>query len=400
MNSVELNNQKKSSTFEFGYSGIFTELEELAKTHSSFLHLSNCDPPLYGYQLDSTILERIDRLSFSKFSPYPTWNGDKELRQALAQRIQSMCNVNLPPSRIVLTYGVSEGFPLAFDTLFHLRSGSVAIPDPSYIPLIVQAQRFGKIWFYHCIESDAWNPDLDQLVDSLEKHPDTQAIVIITPNSPTGAIYPEKVLRELINIAGQFNLIVITDEIYDSLSFINFFSPLQFASEVPVIYLNGFSKVYRLPGYRLGYLGWHDPSEKMPGFWDRLVHLCKGRLGVTSFAQEIAKLALQEPPETLKAYAEDLHKKHLFLTRHLEEVEGISAIPANGGTYVFPKLNLNIKDEELARYLIKHHAIFVTPGSAYGPIVSPGHLRFVTLESNDSLLRGVQALEESLKRLG
>lgn len=399
MNSVEPNYQKKSSTFGFGYSGIFTELEELAKGHSSFLHLSNCDPPRYGYHLDPTILERIDQLPFSKFTHYPTWNGDKELRQALTQRIQSICRVNLPANRIVLTYGVSEGFPLTFDTLFHLRSGSVAIPDPSYIPLIVQAQRFGKVWFYPCIESDAWNPDLDQLIDSLEKHPDTQAIVIITPNSPTGAVYPEKVLRELINIAGQFNLLVITDEIYDSLSFTRFVSPLQFASEVPVAYLNGFSKVYCLPGYRLGYLGWYDPSEKLPGFWDRLVHLCKGRLGVTAFAQEIAKLALQEPPEALKAYTTDLHKKHLFLTRHLEELEGISVVPANGGTYVFPKLNLNIRDEELAKNLIKHHAIFVTPGSAYGPIISPGHLRFVTLESNENLLKGVQALDEALKRL-
>lgn len=400
MNFFETNNQKKSSVSRFGYSGIFLELEALAKSHSSFLHLSNCDPPLYGYNLDQIILDRINQLSFSKFTHYPTWNGDEELRRALAQRIHSYCRVNLPPRRIVLTYGVSEGFPLAFDALFHLQSGSVAIPDPSYIPLIVQASRFGKVWFYNCNEREAWNPDFEQLIASLENRPDTRAIVIITPNSPTGAVYPEKVLKELINIAAQFNLVVITDEIYDSLSFNGFSSPLQFASEVPVVYLNGFSKVYRLPGYRLGYLGWHDPSEQLPGFWERLVHLCKGRLGVMSFAQEIAKLALQEPQKALGAYTEAIHEKHIFLTRHLEELEEISVVPAGGGTYVFPKLKLSITDEELAKYLIREHAIFVIPGSAYGPIISPGHLRFVTLESNDNLLRGVHALEEALKRFG
>ncbi|MFX0117152.1 MAG: aminotransferase class I/II-fold pyridoxal phosphate-dependent enzyme, partial [Candidatus Hodarchaeota archaeon] len=189
MNPFESNNQAKNNTSRFGYSGIFTELEELAKGHPTFFHLSNCDPPLYGFNLDPTILERIDQLPFSKFTHYPSWNGDEELRQALAQRIQRYCKVNLPATRIVLTYGVSEGFPLAFDALFHLKPGSVAIPDPSYIPLIIQAKRFGRVWFYHCDENDAWNPDFEQLVDSLEKHPETSAIVIITPNSPTGAVY-------------------------------------------------------------------------------------------------------------------------------------------------------------------------------------------------------------------
>ncbi|MFW9914340.1 MAG: pyridoxal phosphate-dependent aminotransferase [Candidatus Thorarchaeota archaeon] len=400
MNFPDTSKQKKNSVSRFGYSGIFTELEELAKGHSRFLHLSNCDPPLYGFNLDPTILERINQLQFSKFTPYPTWNGDEELRGGLAQRIRSYCKVDLPPSRVVLTYGVSEGFPLAFDALFYLQSGSVAIPDPSYIPLIVQASRFGKVWFYNCNEEDAWNPDFDQLITSLESHPDTRAIVIITPNSPTGAVYPEKVLKEFINLAAQFKLVVITDEIYDSLSFNGFLSPLQFAEEVPVVYLNGFSKVYRLPGYRLGYLGWHDPSDQLPGFWERLVHLSKGRLGVTLFAQEIAKLALQEPPKALEEYTKAVHEKHLLLTRHLEELEEISVVPAGGGTYVFPKLKVSITDEELAKYLIKEHAIFVTPGSAYGPIVAPGHLRFVTLESKDNLLRGVYALEKALKRYG
>lgn len=298
-----------------------------------------------------------------------------------------------------MTYGVSEGFPLTFDALFQNNPGSLAIPDPSYIPLIVQARRFTKIWFYTCEEEMNWNPDMEQLVTALEQHSDTKAIVIITPNSPTGAVYPEKVLKELVNIAGQYKLIIVTDEIYDSLTFGKFHSPLEFAQEIPVVYLNGFSKVYRLPGYRLGYLGWHDPAEKYPKIWHHLKHLCKGRLGVTSIAQEIAKLALQEPKEMLVEFIESVHKKQIFLTKHLQSIEGISVVPALGGTYVFPKITYDIDDNLLSKYLLENHGIYVTPGSAYGLTPARNHLRFVTLASHDALLEGAIALKKSLKIL-
>jgi aspartate/methionine/tyrosine aminotransferase len=399
MNSENPSIKETNELERFGYLGIFTELEKISQSLPNYLHLSNCDPPVYGYVLEESIQRKIDRLRISNFSGYPSWNGDQELRLALSQRIHEICKATISPNKIVMTYGVSEGFPLAFDALFHNNPGSIAIPDPSYIPLIVQARRFTNIWFYTCEEEQRWNPNIDQLVKSLETRLDTRALVIITPNSPTGAVYSEKVLKELVNIAGQYNLVIITDEIYDSLTFGKFESPLEFAQEIPVVYLNGFSKVYRLPGYRLGYLGWYDPLDSKPEVWKQIVHLCKGRLGVTSIAQEIAKLALQEPKEAIEAFIESVHKKHLFLTKHLQEIDEISVVPAQGGTYVFPRIPDKIDDETLVRYLLKTHRIYITPGSAYGLAPAKNHIRFVTLESQEALLKGVESLKLSLGEL-
>lgn len=384
---------------KFGYLGIFTELEKLAKKQPNYIHLSQCDPPVYGYVLEESILDQIDQLQISQYTKYPSWNGDEDLREALNQRIKKVCGVDLPSNRIILTYGVSECFPLTFDALFHQTTGSVAIPDPSYIPLTIQSRRFSNVWFYPCEETDQWNPNIDLLTHALESRPDTKALVIITPNSPCGAVYPEKVLKELINIAGQYNLTIITDEIYDSLSFERFNSPLKFTKEVPVIYMNGFSKVYRLPGYRIGYLGWYDPLDKFPEIWNHLVHLCKGRLGITPLAQEIAKIALQEPEENLQRYVKSVYEKQNVITKHLKAIDGVTVVPAKGGTYVFPNIRLEINDEEIVKHLLKFHGIFVTPGSAYGPTVAPGHLRFVTLASKEELLKGVHALEDTIKTL-
>ncbi|MHA1449807.1 MAG: aminotransferase class I/II-fold pyridoxal phosphate-dependent enzyme, partial [Candidatus Hodarchaeales archaeon] len=290
----------KENSMRFGYTGIISELNDLAKERGTFIHLSDCDPPSYGYLLHDTVIKQIDQLQISKYSGYPSWNGDEGLREALSKRIHGMSGTKISREKVVLTYGVSEGFPLTLASLFNNKQGSIAIPDPSYIPLMIQVNRFSNYWFYPCREELNWNPDINQLRHSLEKRPDTKAIVIITPNSPTGAVYPEKVLKELVNVAGQYNLVIITDEIYDSISFTGFNSPLKYAGDIPVVYLNGFSKVYRLPGYRLGYIGWHDPEDKFPGFWKYMTHLCKGRMGVTPLAQEIAKLALQEPVEELE----------------------------------------------------------------------------------------------------
>ena len=400
MNLKDVTVMEADDVSRFGYSGIFSELQRLADARKNYLHLSNCDPPLYGYSLDESILNQIDQLQITKFTGYTSWNGDEVLREALSKRISMLCGgATIQPSYIIPTYGVSEAFPLTFAALFQKTSGSVAIPDPSYIPLIIQARRFGGVWFYPLREEDEWNPDIDKLKHSLERRKDTKAIVIITPNSPTGAVYSEKVLKELVNIAGQYNLTIITDEIYDSLTFGNFNSPLEFADDIPVVYLNGFSKVYRLPGYRLGYIGWSDPSEKTSDFWNNLVELCKGRFGVTSLAQEIAKLALQEPEESLQAYVDDVFHKQVFLTSLLQELYGISVVPSKGGTYVFPKLTCDIKDEIVAKHLIKNHGIFVTPGSAYGSIYSQGYLRFVTLTTKEALAKGVEALEKTLNAL-
>lgn len=383
----------------FGYSGILTKLESIAKERESYLHLSNCDHPLYGYTLDSNTIDQINQLQISAYTGYPPWNGDEELRKELSSRIHKICKAEIRSEKIVMTNGVSECFPLTFAALFHRNSGGIAIPDPSYIPLMVQARRFGNVWFYPCDEQDNWNPDLQQLVQSLEIQKKTKALLIITPNSPTGAVYSEKVLKELINIAGQYNLIVITDEIYDSLTFGPFHSPLEFAEEVPVVYLNGFSKVYRLPGYRLGYLGWYDPLEKHTEFWQYLEQLCRAKFGVSLLAQEVAKLALHEPEEYIMDYLRSIERKHQLLNEKLQKIEKITTTPAKGSTYVFPKINIDISDETLSKYMLQEYGILVNPGSAYGPSVAPGHLRFVTLAPESDLLSGIHALERSLIEL-
>lgn len=392
-------NQNTIQFAKFGYSGIFTELDQIAKDKSNFVHISMCDPPRFGFTLDQTVWNKIDKLKLSTFTEYPNWNGQIDLLKALSHRIQKWCEVDIPPNNILMTNGVSEGFPLTFDSIFHQKKGSIAIPDPSYIPILIQAPRFSKAWFYHCDETNKWNPDVDHLKSNIEKHPDTKAIMVITPNAPTGAVYSEKVLKEIVNIAGQYDLIIVTDEIYDALSFTKYQSPLKYASEVPMMYMNGFSKVYRLPGYRLGYLGWYDPEEKHPEVWQYLERISKSRFGVSRIAQEIAKLALNEPPKVIETYKKAVLKKQIFLNNHFKEIPELTVVPSEGGTYVYPKITTNDNDNDLVKRLLRDHGVYVCPGSAYGPTIAPGHLRFVTLAPEEDLLLGVNAMKLVFKEI-
>ncbi|MFX0117658.1 MAG: aminotransferase class I/II-fold pyridoxal phosphate-dependent enzyme, partial [Candidatus Hodarchaeota archaeon] len=332
---------------------ILSELGELAKKQSALLDLSMCDPPLFGHTLHSSILARIDNLVPSQYAGYAIGTGDLELRKSLSQRIQEFTGFSLPANKIVLTNGVSEGFELVFDAVFHFQPGSVAIPEPTYLPLVFQANRFAKVWFYSCREEIDWNPDIDALSRSLESQPDTRAIILINPNSPTGAVYSEQTLKELVNLAGQYNLTMITNEIYDAISFDRFYSLLQCAAEVPVIYLNGFSKVFRLPGYRIGYLGWYDPKNASTDVWERIISLSRMRLGTSPLSQEIAKIALQEPLEGLKAFVQTVRERMEFLAQQLESIEGITVVPAKGSTYIFPKLEID--DKLVAKHLLREY---------------------------------------------
>ena len=118
----------------------------------------------------------------------------------------------------------------------------------------------------------------------------------------------------------------------------------------------------------------------------------------SDLADQLA-IEMQKEDSSLQAYVDDVFQKQVFLTTLLQELEGISVVPSKGGTYLFPKLTWDIKDEKVAKCLIKNHGILVTPGSAYGSTYSQGYLRFVTLTTKEALAKGVTALEKTLTDL-
>jgi hypothetical protein len=128
----------------------------------------------------------------------------------------------------------------------------VLAPGPSY-PSYMEFTKFygGVPVTYRTIEEENWQPDIDDLRKKIT--PRTKYIAVINPNNPTGALYSDKVLKQIADLAGEYNLFLISDEIYDLMTFEGkHHSPASLAKDIPMILFNGFSKIDLLPGWRLG----------------------------------------------------------------------------------------------------------------------------------------------------
>ena len=212
----------------------------------------------------------VDALADSRFSAYAPSDGDPDLREAIAK------NEGIGAERVFVTSGLTEGLYFAFQCL--LEPGQhILLPGPVY-PLYSTISRMfdGESMFYKTDEN--WQPDLDDMRKKITPH--TRAIVLINPNNPTGAVYPRSAIKAVADLAGEFCLPIIADEIYDKLVFGEPLPSIHRIAgpDIPVIRGNGISKNFFYPGSRVGYLALHGPrlDKMMPA----LTRLCNSRLSV------------------------------------------------------------------------------------------------------------------------
>jgi alanine-synthesizing transaminase len=193
---------------------------------------------------------------------YSPSEGLPELRQAVAEKERRVNGVNISAEDVMVTSGISEGIQMVIAALID-KGDEILLPGPSYPPYISYAKFFdGKPVTYETVEEKGWQPNIEDLRGKISEK--TRAIVIINPNNPCGALYGEKVVKQIIDLAGEHGLLVISDEIYDQITFTeNFVSTAHLARDVPVVGLNGFCKVHLMTGWRLGYMYFYDPHGEL-----------------------------------------------------------------------------------------------------------------------------------------
>ena len=363
-----------------GYDSRYLSLMEAAKK-IPHIDLTSCDPPLYGFlPEESVIVEAISALREGKI-----WYGNFRGEPSFLQSIDEYCSgKGGTPTSILVTHGVSEAFGL----LARATKGTVLIPDPTYIPLYETFSFSRPVHFYPLLETERWSLDEDSLRKSIGE--DTHFLVIINPNSPTGRVFSEKELKKVVDIAGEYRIILVSDEIYDGLSFVPFTSLLALSGDVPLIYLNGVSKIHRLPGFRLGYMVLSDPGNTQSEMWSRIEHLARIRLSVSPIFQIAAAQALRcDPTEFRKA----VKARRNFCVEYLHE-QGIPVFPPEGTPYCFPPVPGD--DWTFVGHLLKK-GVLTTPGSSYGPVAAPSHFRFVFLQPHPVLKKALDIIQEVVK---
>jgi aspartate/methionine/tyrosine aminotransferase len=284
---------------------------------------------------------------------------------------------------VTIHSGLSEGIDFLFQALVN-PGENMLLPSPSY-PLYNSKLRVngGADNFYQTDE------DFHPIVDDLRKkvNAKTKAIVVINPNNPTGAVYPRKILQEIVNIAGEYKLPLIGDEIYDKMTIDEEHSVnlRELTGELPLISGNGLSKNFIYPGSRVGYLAFH--GEGIAPLRDAIVKLCNARLSVNWEMQRGALAAFTHTLSHLNETHRELRARRDLLYKEMNEIPGIHLAKPKAAFYSFPKVETKkfATDKEFVYSLLEETGVLVVPGSAFSPVLPGKYFRLVFLAPPEEL---------------
>ena len=372
----------------------------VAKSGKEIYHLNIGDPVIFDFHTPDYISQALADASFRGKNFYVDSLGALELREELSKSLRKSYNIEVNTEDILVTSGVTEAIFFIIAAQLENKN-EILIPGPSY-PLYINYAKFfdGIPVEYELDENNDWEPNTEDLRNKINEK--TKAILICSPNNPTGVMYSEKIVKEIINIAGEYNLPILSDEIYDQIVYEKPFTPpAALSNDVPVIGLNGFSKSHLATGWRLGYMYYHDPENKLEDLKAGIAKLARARLSASSVAQYAAIEILKNPGTHTKEMVGKLKERRDYSYNRLRKIEGITCVKPNGAFYLFPKLDFNEfgkwkDDKDFTIDLLEKTGICGVYGSGFGDFGN-GHVRFTFLPNKEILGTVYNLLEEFLE---
>ncbi|TFG29848.1 pyridoxal phosphate-dependent aminotransferase [Candidatus Thorarchaeota archaeon] len=367
-----------------GYSPRFNELMARGRKRPDLIELSMCDPPRFGFKPDPSVYE-LSKTSI-EFG-YPPVH--EELTAGIIERTKSYTGVSIGPSEVV----ISNGCGAAFGILAIAMTGmSVGVECPFYSPTYEYFRRTTELWYIRCKPELNWDIDFDLLRKELEQRKKSGALFFVSPSNPTGHVHDEQTWRKLVDLAGEFDQVLITDEVYDEMSFVPFKSLLPLAKDVPIIYMHGFSKVWRAPEIRVGFTLLHDPEEKSVGLFDDIKSIAKLGFGVNPSSQMQAVMLLKETMEYRRKQFDEIQRRRDALNEVITNSNNLSSIIAGGATYQYIETPWN--DWKVCSELLEKHNILISPGSACDPFIGDKFVRVVFLNTIENIQHMVKCLDK------
>lgn len=388
----------RASEIRYVIREIVLEAEKYEKTTGKkTISLNIGDPCKYDFSPPEHIIDAyIDALKNGKHY-YSDSRGELELREAIVEYEKKKNGVKITPNDVLVTQGAAEAVNAVLAAAFE-PGDKILIPSPTYPPYITAARFFGiEPAEYRCLEDESWVPDIDHIRKLIDHK--TKAILIINPNNPTGAVYNSKIVQSIIDLAGEHNLYIISDEIYDLIVFDGQSkapSTAALARDVPVITIYSLSKAYLATGWRIGYMYKYDPYGLLDELWGAFTRFLMTRLSANTPAQYAAKAALLGPQDHIKVLVDKLEKRRDLVYKRFNEIDGIEARKPVGAFYIFPKINLNIDDGEFCKRLLWNTGVVVPPGSGFGSF-GKQHFRVVFLPPEPVLNEAIDRIEKFVR---
>jgi tyrosine/nicotianamine family aminotransferase len=391
----------RAKAIEYAIRDVIVNAGPITKMGKKIFYLNIGDPVAFDFPTPSHIRQALIEAVQSGENNYSPSEGILELRQAITEKEKRVNGVNVPAENVLVTSGVSEGIQMVISALME-KGDEILVPGPAYSPYISYSKAYdGTPITYETIEEENWQPNIDDLRKKISEK--TRAIVIINPNNPTGALYRKKMVKQILDVAGEHDLLVLSDEIYDQIRYTgDYFSTAHLAKDLPVVGLNGFSKVYLMTGWRLGYIYFHEQNGELQELKTAIEKEQRIRICASTPVQMAGIAALRGPQDHVKDLVERLKLRRDYAWKRLNEIEGISCAKPEGAFYVFPKIHaVGTKwktDMEFAVELLKETGVLLVHGSGFDPVYGAGHVRIVFLPPIETLEQAFNKIEQFMKK--
>ncbi|WP_417581283.1 pyridoxal phosphate-dependent aminotransferase [Nitrincola sp.] len=380
---------------------VMQEAKRLEDEGHRVLKLNIGNPAPWGFNAPEEIVQDVIH-NLSEAQGYCDSKGVFSARKAVMHECQRKSIRNITLEDIYIGNGVSELIVMAMQGLLN-DNDEMLIPAPDY-PLWTAAVSLsgGTPVHYHCDEQNEWFPDIDDIRQKITEH--TRGIVVINPNNPTGALYPESLLLQILELAREHSLIVFADEIYDKILFngAEHTSLAALADDVLCLTFNGLSKTYRAAGFRSGWMIVSGPKHRARDYIEGLDMLASMRLCANVPAQYAIQTALggYQSINELIIPGGRLYEQMELAHRLLNAIPGVSCVKPKGALYLFAKLNPEMypihNDEKFALDLLQQQKVLVVQGSGFN-MQDTQHFRLVFLPSVDLLSEAIERIANFLK---
>ncbi len=383
---------KKVAGVEYAIRDIVLAARKVEQKGMQVDYLNIGDPVQFGFQPPDNVKQAlIDAINKGE-NYYSSSEGLLELRQEIAKK-ENAKGLSISSDEILVTNGVSEGLDMVISSIVE-DGDEILLPGPYYPPYASYVRLHGGIPVEFAVDLNNSTPDIDDIKSKITSK--TVAICLISPNNPTGVVFNEKALKELVNIANQNNLYIICDEIYDQIIFDEKFVGIgKVAGDSPVIVLNGFSKVHLMSGWRIGYIAFNQ-SPQLEALRENLPKLARVRIATSLPVQHAALESLRGPQDYINHFVTEIKKRRDLVIKRLNEMPGISCPNPKGAFYAFPKIETNKfgTDKEFVTKLLETKGVLTVHGSGFGEQYGSGHFRLVYLPNLEILNSAMNKIEE------
>ena len=370
--------------FSYAIRNVVAEAKKVEATGRRVRYLNIGDPIPFGFETPPHLIDAVVKAMRDGHNGYTASVGILPAREAVAAEYTNR-GMPVTADRVLLTSGTSEGIELALGALADPGDEGL-VPTPTY-PLYtaVLAKLGARAAYYRTDPANGWLPDLDDMRRLVS--PKTRAFVVIDPNNPTGAVYPEATRRELIALAEKTGAPILADEVYGELGFEGPVPLLgSLAPDAPILSFSSLSKAYLAPGWRGGWLA-VGRNDRLDDVLDAMKKLADGRLCSPGPMQYAIAAALTSDRSHQKTFIDALKLRAELTVSRLSAMPGVTCVAPRAAFYAMPQVALppGATDEDYVLGLLRAKGILCVYGSGFGLEPADGFLRVVFLAPPDEL---------------